>query len=60
MEVSHLQARAEDEKRKVVEAAEEVVAAKTVVLFEYQSSAKFEQACGEHYDEGVRASTYNV
>ena len=38
MEVSRLQAWAEDAERKVVEALEEVVTAKTVALSEYQSS----------------------
>ena len=35
MEVSHLQAQAEDAERKVVEAVEEVAVAKTVALSEY-------------------------
>ena len=41
MEVSRLQVQAEDAKRKLVEAKEELAAAKTVALFEYQSSAEF-------------------
>ena len=41
MEVSCLQARAEDVERKVIEAAEEMVAVKTVALSEYQSLAEF-------------------
>ena len=45
MEVSHLQAQAEAVERKAAEVAEDVVAAKTIALFEYQSSAKFEQIC---------------
>ena len=53
MEVSRLQARAEDAERKAVEAAEEVVAAKTMALSEYQPSAKFEQVYVDNYDEGV-------
>ena len=46
--------------RKVVEAVEEVVAAKAVALSDYQSSAEFEQVCGDNYDEVVRAFMYNV
>ena len=60
MEVSRLQAQAEDAERKVVEAIEEVIAAKTVALSEYQSSAKFEQVYAKNYDKGVRAFMYNV
>ena len=41
IEVFRLQARAEAAKRKAVEAAEEVVAAKAIALFEYQSLAEF-------------------
>ena len=41
MEISKLQARAEDAKRKLVGVPEEVAAAKTVTLAKYQSSAKF-------------------
>ena len=44
----------------MVEAIEEVVAAKVVALSEYQSSAEFEQVCGDNYDEVVRAFMYNV
>ena len=50
MKVSRLQARAEAAKRKVVEAAEEVVVAKAVAPSEYQSLAEFEQVCEEKYD----------
>ena len=60
MEVSQLQARAEDVKRKVAESAGEVAAAKTVALSAYQSSAEFEQVCVDNYDEGVWAFMYNV
>ena len=60
MEVSRLQAWVEDAERKMVEATEEVVVARTVALSEYQSSAEFEQVCGENYDEGVWAFMYNV
>ena len=44
----------------MVETSGEVAAAKTIALFEYQSSAKFEQVCADNYDEGVRAFMYNV
>ena len=50
MEISRLQARAKAVERKVVEAVEEVVAAKAMALSEYQSSVEFEQLCGEQYD----------
>ena len=60
MEVSQLQAQAEDTERKMAETAREVAAAKTVALSEYQSSAKFKQVCAKNYDEGVRAFMYNV
>ena len=55
-----MQAQAEDVERKVAGVAGEIVAAKTVALFEYQSSAEFEQVCVDNYDEGVRAFMYNV
>ena len=42
IEVSRLQASAETIERKIVEVAEEVATAKPIILFEYQSSTKFE------------------
>ena len=45
MEVSCLQAWVEDAERKVAEAAEEVAAAKTVALSEYQFLVEFERVC---------------
>ena len=60
MEVSRLQARAEEVERKVAEDTKEMVAAKTVVLSEYQSSAEFEQVYADNYDEGVQEFMYNV
>ena len=60
MEVSCLQAWVEDAERKVAEAAEEVAAAKTVALSEYQFLVEFERVCGENYDEVIRAFMYNV
>ena len=59
MKVSRLQARAEAVERKAAKDAEEVVAAKAIVLSEYQSSTEFEQVYGEQYDEGVQAFMYN-
>ena len=47
MEVSRLQAQAEATRRKATETVEEVVAAEAMTLSEYQSSAEFEQVCGE-------------
>ena len=44
----------------MVEAAEEVVAAKAMALSEYPSLAEFKQVYGEQYDEGVWAFMYNV
>ena len=60
MEVSRLQARAEDAERKAVKATEEVATTKIVAFSEYQSSAEFEQVCVDNYDEGVWAFMYNV
>ena len=59
MEVSRLQARAEDAERKAVKATEEVATTKIVAFSEYQSSAEFEQVCVDNYDEGVWAFMYN-
>ena len=42
MEISKLQARVEDAKRKLAGVPEEVAAAKTVALAEYQSSTEFQ------------------
>ena len=44
----------------MVEAVEEVAAAKTMALSEYQSSVEFKQVCAENYDEGVQVFMYNV
>ena len=41
MEISQLQARADDAERKLAGVLEEIVAAKTAALAEYQSSAEF-------------------
>ena len=43
MEISRLQARADNAKRKLVGVPEEIATAKTAALAEYQSSAEFEQ-----------------
>ena len=60
MEVSRLQAWAEDVERKVAKTVGQVAAAKTVALSKYQSSAEFKQVCADNYDEGVWAFMYNV
>ena len=60
IEVSWLQAQAEGAERRVAGVPGEIVAAKTVALFEYKSSAKFEQVCADNFDEGVRTFIYNV
>ena len=43
MEISQLQAQAEDAERKLAGVPEEITAAKTSALAEYQSSAEFQQ-----------------
>ena len=43
MEISRLQARADDAERKLAGVPEEIVAAKTAALARYQSSAEFKQ-----------------
>ena len=60
IEISQLQARAEDTERKLVRVPEEVTAAKTAALAEYQSSAEFQQVQGESFDDGVHTFIYNV
>ena len=60
MEVSLLQAQADDVERKVAWVAGKIVVAKTMALYEYQSLVEFEQVCADNYDEGVRAFMYNV
>ena len=60
MEISWLQARADDTERKLAGVPEEIAAAKTVALAEYQSSAEFEQVREESFDNGVSAFIYNV
>ena len=54
MEISWLQARADDTERKLVGVPEEIAAAKTTALAEYQSSSEFEQVQEESFDDGVR------
>ena len=39
---------------------EEIAAARTAALAEYQSSAEFEQVRNENFDEGVCTFMYNV
>ena len=60
MEISKLQARAEDAERKLAGVPEEIAAAKTAALAEYQSSAEFKQVQGESFDDGVRTFIYNI
>ena len=43
MEISRLQAWFDDVERKLARVPEEIVAARTTALVEYQSSSKFEQ-----------------
>ena len=43
MQISQLQAQADDVERKLARVPEEIAVAKTVALAEYQSSAKLEQ-----------------
>ena len=60
MEVSRLQARADDAERKLAEVPEEIAAAKTAALAKYQSLAEFEQVQTENFEEGVHTFIYNV
>ena len=60
MEVSRLQARAEDANRKVAGVPGEIAASKTAALSEYQSSAEFEQVRADNFDKAVRTFIYNV
>ena len=60
MEVSQMQAWAEDVERKVGGVSGEIPIAKTVALSEYQSLAELEQARANNFDEGVRTFIYNV
>ena len=60
MEVSLLQARADDAERKLARVLEEIAAARTAALAEYQSSAEFGQVRTDNFDQGVRTLIYNV
>ena len=60
MEVSRLQARAEDAERRTVGVSREIVVARTVALPEYKPSAEFEQVCADNFDKGFCAFIYNV
>ena len=55
-----MQAQAKAIEKKAVEVAEEVAAAKAIVLSEYQSLVEIKQVYGENYDEGVHDFMYNV
>ena len=60
MEISQLQARADDIERKLAGVPKEIVVAKTAALAEYQSLAEFEQVWDESFDDGVCTFIYNV
>ena len=60
MEISQLQAWAEDAERKLAGVPKEIAAAKTAALAEYQSSTEFQQVQGESFDTDVRTFIYNV
>ena len=60
MESSRLQARVNNTERKLAEVPEEIVAARTAALAEYQSLTEFEQVRSENFDEGVRTFIYNI
>ena len=60
MEISQLQAWVEDAERKLAGVPEEIAAAKTTTLAEYQSLAEFKQVQGESFDDGVHTFIYNV
>ena len=60
MEILRLTARAEGEERKLAEVPQEIAAAKTAALVEYQSSAELEQFRRDTFDEGVRTFIFNV
>ena len=60
MEISRLQAQADDVERKLAGVPEEISVAKTAALAEYQSSAEFGQVREESFDDGVRTFIYNV
>ena len=60
MEVSRLQVRAEDTESKVARVTKEITEAKTMVLSEYQSLAKFKQIYANNFDEDVHTFIYNI
>ena len=60
MEISWLQARADDAEKKLTGVLEEIAAAKTAALAKYQSSTEFEQVRSENFDDDVRTFIYNV
>ena len=60
MKISWLQTQADDVERKLAGVPEEIIAAKTVALAEYQSSAEFKQVREESFDDGVRMFIYNI
>ena len=60
MEVSQLQAQADDTERKLAGVPEGIATTKTAALTEYQSSAEFEQVQVENFDDNVCTFIYNV
>ena len=60
MEISWLHAQADDARRRLAEVPREIVAAKTVALAYYQSSAEFRQVQDEGFEDGVHTFIYNV
>ena len=60
MEISQLQARVDDAERKLAKVPEEITAARTAALAEYQPLAEFEHVWNENFDEGIRTFIYNV
>ena len=60
MEISQLQARAEDAERKLVGVPEEIAAAKIAALAEDQSLAEFQQVQWESFNDVVHTFIYNV
>ena len=60
MEISWLQARADDVERKLVGVPEEIAAGKTAALVEYQSAAELKQVREESFDDGIQTFIYNV
>ena len=50
----------DDAERKLAGVPEEIAAARTAALAEYQSSAEFELVRSKNFDDGVHTFIYNV